>query len=99
MDFPTWSSNIVPNRYKPRTIERILIDVAEYESTYEHYALKDSNGAPPFQQSVSSALLGKKMNPMPGDPNPQTLIAVSSPWITGIFVILLKNSCALLANV
>ena len=84
MDFPTWSSNIVPNRYKPRTIERILIDVAEYESTYEHYALKDSNGAPPFQQSVSSALLGKKMNPMPGDPNPQTLIAVSSPWITSV---------------
>jgi hypothetical protein len=84
MNYPDWSSGVVPNRYKARTIERILIDSAEYESTYDFYASKDSQGAPAFQQSVSSALLGKKMNPMPGDLNPQTLITVSSPWITSV---------------
>lgn len=84
MDFPVWASGIVPARYKPRTIERILIDVTEYESTYELYAGKDSNGTPPFQQSASSALLGKKMNPMPGDSNLQSLITVGSPWITSV---------------
>ncbi len=83
-NFPDWASGIVPNRYKSRTIERILIDFTEYESTYEFYASKDSNGAPPFQQSVSSSLLGKKMNPMPGDSNEQTLITVSSQWITSV---------------
>ena len=83
-NFPDWATGIVPNRYKSRTIERILIDFTEYESTYEFYASKDSNGAPPFQQSVSSSLLGKKMNPMPGDANEQTLITVNSPWITSV---------------
>ena len=83
-NFPDWSTGIVPNRYKSRTIERILIDFTEYESTYEFYASKDSNGAPPFQQSVSSSLLGKKMNPMPGDLNEQTLITVNSQWITSV---------------
>jgi hypothetical protein len=29
-------------------------------------------------------LLGKKMNPPQGDPNPQTLITVRSPWITSV---------------
>jgi hypothetical protein len=82
--FPDWASGVVPNRYKSRTIERILIDFTEYETTYEFYASKDSKGAPPFQQSVSASLLGKKMNPMPGDVNPQTLITVTSPWITSI---------------
>jgi hypothetical protein len=83
-NFPDWATGIVPNRYKSRTIERILIDFTDYESTYEFYASKDSNGAPPFQQSVSSALLGKKMNPMPGDSNEQTLITVNSRWITSV---------------
>jgi len=83
-NFPDWKSGIVPNRYKSRTIERILIDFTEYESTYEFYAIRDSNGAPPFQQSVSSSLLGIKMNPMPGDPNEQSLITVNSPWITSV---------------
>jgi len=82
--FPDWASGVVPNRYKSRTIERILIDFTEYETTYEFYASKDSKGAPPFQQSVSASLLGKKMNPMPGDVNPQTLITVVSPWITSV---------------
>jgi len=84
LNYPDWASGVVPNRYKSRTIERILIDSADYESTYDFYASKDSQGAPAFQQSVSSALLGKKMNPMPGDVNPQTLITVSSPWITSV---------------
>ena len=84
MDYPDWASGITPARYKPRTIERILIDISEYESTYELYAGKDSGGTPPFQQSASSALLGKKMNPMPGDANEQTLITVGSPWITSV---------------
>ena len=84
LNYPDWASGVVPNRYKARTIERTLIDSVEYESTYEFYASKDSQGAPAFQQSVSSALLGKKMNPMPGDVNPQTLITVSSPWITSV---------------
>jgi hypothetical protein len=82
--YPDWASGEVPNRYKPRIIERILIDSAEYESTYEFYASKDSRNAAPFQQSVSSALLGKKINPMPDEVNHQTLITVSSPWITSV---------------
>ena len=84
MNYPDWATGVVPNRYKSRTIERILIDSTDYESTYDFYASKDSQGAPAFQQSVSAALLGKKMNPMPGDPNPQSLITVSSPWITSV---------------
>ena len=83
-NFPVWGSGIVPNRYKPRALERILIDFAEYESTYEFYAGKDTSGAPPFQQSVGSSLLGKKMNPMPGDRNEQTLITASSRWTTSV---------------
>jgi hypothetical protein len=83
-NFPEWSSGIIPNRYKSRTIERILIDSTDYESTFEFYAGRDSNGAPPFQQSVSSSLLGKKMNPMPGDKNEQTLITASSRWTTSV---------------
>jgi hypothetical protein len=85
-DFPIWGSGIVPNRYKSRTIERILIDFRDYESAYEFYAGKDSNGAPPFQQSVSSALLGKKMNPVPGDKNEQRLVTVGSQWSTSVRV-------------
>jgi hypothetical protein len=84
--FPIWGSGIVPNRYKSRTIERILIDFTDYESTYEFYAGKDSNGAPPFQQSVSSSLLGKKMNPLPGDKNEQRLVTVGSQWSTSVRV-------------
>ena len=83
-EFPLWGSGIVPNRYKPRALERILIDFSEYESTYEFYAGKDTSGAPPFQQSVGSSLLGKKMNPMPGDRNEQTLITASSRWTTSV---------------
>jgi hypothetical protein len=84
LSYPDWASGVVPNRYKPKALERNLIDSADYESTYDFYASKDSRGAPAFQQSVSSALLGKKMNPMPGDVNPQTLITVSGPWITSV---------------
>jgi hypothetical protein len=84
LNFPEWGSGIVPARYKQRTIERILIDNSEYESTYDLYASKDSGGASSFQSSVSSALLGKKMNPMPGDENKQSMIEVSNPWITGV---------------
>jgi hypothetical protein len=82
--FPDWGSGIVSARYKARTIERILIDSSEYESTYELYANKDTGGTAAFQNSVSSSLLGKKMNPMPGDPNKQKMITNSSPWITGV---------------
>ena len=82
--YPEWGTGVVPNRYKSRTIERILIDFSDYESTYEFYAGRDSNGAQPFQQSVSSSLLGKKMNPMPGDKNEQSLITVTSRWTTSV---------------
>jgi hypothetical protein len=82
--YPDWGSGLVPNQYKNRPLERVLIDSAEYESTYDFYASKDSQGAPAFQQTVSSALLGKKMNPIPGDLNPQTLIIVNGSWITGV---------------
>ena len=84
LNYPDWASGVVPNRYKPKILERILIDPEEFESIYEFYASKDFQGAPAFQRSVGSALLGKKMNPMPGDVNPQTLITVSSPWITSV---------------
>lgn len=84
LEFPVWGSGIVPDRYKPRTIERILIDIADYESTYDLYATRDSNGANSYKKSVGSSLLGKKMNPPQGDPNPQTLISVRNPWITSV---------------
>jgi Tubulin like len=82
--FPKWGSGVVPDRYKPRTIERILIDTSDYESTYEIYAQRDSGGNPPFHQSVTQALLGKKMNPKDGDVNEQSLISSSLPWTTGV---------------
>jgi hypothetical protein len=82
--FPDWGSGIVSSRYKARTIERILIDSAEYEPTYELYAGRDSSGGAAFQSSVSSALLGKRMNPMPGESNQQNLVSTSSQWITGV---------------
>ncbi len=84
LSYPDWASGIVPNRYKPGVIERNLIDSSEYESIYEFCASNDSMNAAPFQQSVNAALLGKKMNPMPGDVNPQNLITFSSPWITSV---------------
>lgn len=84
LNFPEWGSGIIPTRYKQRTIERILIDNNEYETTYDLYASKDSGGASSFQASVSSALLGKKMNPNQGEANAQNLIEVSNPWITGV---------------
>ena len=84
LNYPDWASGVVPNRYKPKALERNLIDSADYESTYDFYASKDSQGAPAFQQSASSALLGKKMNPIPGYVNPQTLITASGPWITSV---------------
>ena len=84
LEFPTWGTGKVPPKYLPRTIERILIDPENYESTYDLYASRDSGGAAPFPQSVSASLLGKKMNPMPGDPNMQSLITVNNPWITSI---------------
>jgi hypothetical protein len=83
-EYPDWGSGIVPDPYKSRSLERILIDSGDYESTYDFYASKDSQGAPAFQKSVSAALLGKKMNPMLGDLNLQTLITVRSPWITNV---------------
>ena len=82
--FPTWGSGVVPSRYKPEILQRVLIDPSEYESAYEFYASQDSNGEPPFRQSVRDSLLGKKMNPMPGDSNRQKLISANSPWITSV---------------
>ena len=83
-DFPRWSSGIISDRYKPRTIERILIDPKDFESTYNLYAMRDSNGDDPYKKSVGSALLGKKMNPSQRDKNAQTLITVRSQWITSV---------------
>jgi hypothetical protein len=84
MHFPTWGSGVVPNRYKPEILQRVLIDPSDYESAYDIYASQDSNGEPAFRQSVRDSLLGKKMNPMPGDSNMQKLISVNSPWITSV---------------
>lgn len=83
-EFPLWGSGTVPNRYKPSALERILIDFSEYESTYEFYAGRDTNGAPPFQQSVSDALIGKKINSLPGAKYEQTLITVINRWTTSV---------------
>ena len=84
LNFPEWGSKNVPARYKPRTIERILIDISDYESTYEVYAQRDSAGKPPFQMSISQALIGKKLNPKDGDSNEQTLIEGLLEWSTGV---------------
>jgi hypothetical protein len=83
-EFPKWGSGFISDRYKPRVNERVLIDPNEYESTYEFYASKDSQGLPAFLESVNSALIGKKMSPTPGDVSPQSLITVTNPWITSI---------------
>lgn len=82
--FPKWGSGFIPKRYKARTIERILIDTAEFESTYEFYAAKDTAGAAPFQTSVNFALLEKTMNALPGDKNEQKLIEQRNPWVTSV---------------
>jgi hypothetical protein len=83
--FPTWGSGVFPPiRYLPGTLQRVLIDPRDYESAYDIYASQDSNGKPPFRQSVRDSLLGKKMNPMPGESNMQKLISVNSPWITSV---------------
>ena len=83
-EFPKWGSEIISDRYKPRTIERILIDPKDYESTYDLYAKRDSNDDEPFKKSVGVSLLGKKMNPPQADPNAQTLITVRSKWTTSV---------------
>ena len=82
--FPEWGSGIVPKKYHARTIERILIDTTEFESTYEFYAEKDSAGSSPFPKSVNASLLGKKMNTMPGEKNEQMLIEQKNPWVTSV---------------
>ena len=82
--FPDWGSGVVPNRYRSRPLERALIEPSDYESIYDFYAGNDTQGGPPFQMSVDAALLGKMMNPIPGDPNPQTLITATSPWVTSV---------------
>jgi hypothetical protein len=84
MNFPRWGSGVVPQQYKAKTLERTLIDSQDYESTYEFYAGNDALGEPPFQMSVGAALHGKKLNHSPGDLNSQTLVTVSSPWITSV---------------
>ena len=83
-DFPNWGSGVVPNRYRSRPLERALIEPSDYESIYDFYAGNDTQGGPPFQMSIDAALLGKMMNPIPGDPNPQTLITATSPWVTSV---------------
>jgi hypothetical protein len=84
LDFPSWGSGRVPNQYKSRSLERVLIDSSAYETTYVFYASKDSHGEPAFQQSVHFALLGQDMNLLPGGLNSQTLITVDSPWMTTV---------------
>ena len=84
-NFPEWGkSGPVNARYMPRTIERILIDTDDYESTYVMYAQRDSGGASAFDVSVSKSILGKMMNPKDGKPNEQTLIEDPRQWITGV---------------
>lgn len=83
-NFPDWGSGIVPTRYKPRTIERILIDITEYEKIFETYAGMDSGGAAPFPMSIGASLLGKTLNPMPGEINAQNLIEERMPWSTSV---------------
>lgn len=83
-DFPDWGSGVVPFRYKGGPLERVLIDPTEYESMYDFYAGNDTQGGPAFQMSVDAALAGKKLNQLPGDPNIQTLISVTAPWVTSV---------------
>ena len=83
--FPEWGKGREVNaRYKPRSIERILIDTADYESTYEMYASRDSGGASAFNHSVSKSILGLMMNPKDTDPNKQNLIKSGTEWVTGV---------------
>jgi hypothetical protein len=85
LGYPVWGKpGGIHARYKPRSIERILIDPSDYESTYEMYAERDSGGASPFNESVSKSILGQMMNPKDGDPNKQNLIEDPMPWVTGV---------------
>lgn len=82
--FPKWGSGRMPDQYKPRTIERILVEMSDYEGMFEMYAGRDSGGTPPFPLAVRSSLLGIKMNPGPGEENVQSLVGVATPWTTGV---------------
>jgi hypothetical protein len=85
LGFPEWGKpGPVNARYMPRSIERILIDTADYESTYVMYAQRDSGGAAAFNESVSKSILGKMMNPKDQKANEQTLIEDSKQWVTGV---------------
>jgi hypothetical protein len=84
LKFPAWESGIMPARYLPRTIERILIAPENYESTYLLYAEKDSGQMASFSHSVGAALIGKKLNPLPGQANDQSLVVQNSPWVSGV---------------
>ena len=85
LGFPDWNKGEqVHARYRPRSIERILIDTADYESTYELYARRDSGGVSAWEQSVSQSILGKVMNPKDKKANKQTLIKPTTEWVTGV---------------
>lgn len=82
--YPEWGSGIVPKRYLPRSIERILIDPADFEKTYEYYAGRDAGGQPPFPTSINYSLLGQKMNTLKGQKNDQNLVTVATAWGTTV---------------
>jgi len=84
LEFPTWGSEKVPPRYLPRTIERILIDPENYESTYQLYVEKDLGAMTTFSHSVGASLIGKKLSPLPNVINEQKLILQKSPWASSV---------------
>ena len=87
LDLPEWGNaknKGVNARYKPRSIERTLIDPADYESTYLLYAQRDSGGAAPFNASVSKSILGQMMNPKDKVANKQDLVVDTTEWVTGV---------------
>lgn len=83
-EFPEWGAARIAERYKPRTIERILIEPLEFEDLYELYAGRDAEGSQPFQKSVTYSLRGEVLNPAPGVINQQNLIEVDVPWSTSV---------------
>ena len=78
--FPDWGSKVVYGRYKPRALHRTLIDISEYELTYERYSASDSGIDSSFNLSVDAALLGKKLKSLQNDSGLEQIIAQEIAW-------------------
>ena len=80
------SSKIVPSRYQPRAVEKVLISADEYFSFYVDNAEKDlptefwKKSGEVFTSSVTNALLGVPLKRDEANKKEQNLITLSANW-------------------